>query len=211
VSNVAEAATGWQCLDEREATLVLSTAMMPGNAQAAVGHLTALSERFPGDAAAWVHLSLAGEHARDRDGALTAARRAHELDDGVDGAIRLAGALTMGCILTLSDACWERWREAVPLLRGALSRDPGRHDAVFLLGLAYLYSGQPGEALNYLRIAHRRQPWAAHVNYYLGESYRLIGDTRAREHLQRARSWSNTELWRVLADAALTLLERGEG
>jgi tetratricopeptide (TPR) repeat protein len=211
IAEVSGTVAGYRCLDDRELTLTLSMAMMPGNAPDAVRRLDGLSARLPDDAAVWVHLSLASEYAGDSDRALAAARRAHELDDGVDGAIRVAGALSIGCILTTSEACRERWREAVPLLRGALADDPHRHDAAFLLGLAYLYSGRPGEALNYLRIAHRRQPWATHINYYLGESYRLIGDTRAREHLQRARSWSNSQLWRILADASLDLLEDRAG
>lgn len=196
-----------RCLDHRERSVTLSLAMLPGNSQAAVTRLSELADRLPTDATAWVHLSLAEEHAGNRDGAVAAARRARALDDGEDAAIRLAGALTIGCILTVSEACRSHWREAVPLLREALRRDPYRHDAVFLLGLAYLYSGRPGEALNYLRIAHGRQPWASHVNFYLGESYRLIGDSRSRAHLQRARAWSTSELWRLLADAALTELD----
>jgi predicted Zn-dependent protease len=109
-------------------------------------------------------------------------------------------------VLEISEECRARWQESVPLLRASLRRDPERQDAIFTLGLAYLYSGRPGDALNYLRIAHQRQPWAAHVNFYLGETYRLVGDVRAREHLIRARQWSSTEIWRRLAEAGLDLL-----
>jgi predicted Zn-dependent protease len=99
----------------------------------------------------------------------------------------------------------------VPLLRAALRRDPTQQDAIFTLGLAYLYSGRAGDALNYLRIAHDRQPWTPALNFFLGETYRLIGDTRAEEYLQRARRWSPTELWRRLAEAGLELLDSDVG
>jgi tetratricopeptide (TPR) repeat protein len=207
VPPVDAAPTSYRCLDARDTALTISATMLHLNPADAMTHLRAFVERSSDDPTLWVALSQAQEAAQHTDAALITARRAHELDDGVDGSIRLASALSAGCILIASAECRERWREAVPLLRSALSRDPTRHDAVFVLGLAYLYSGRAGEALNYLRIAHGRQPWASHVNFYLGEAYRLVGDTRSREHLERARAWSNTELWRLLADAALAELE----
>ena len=182
--------------------------MLHHNPRDAARRLEARLEQDPENPRLWRTLSLAREAADDAASALDAARRARALaPEDPATAVRLAGALAMGCITATSEACRGRWREAVPLLRGALARDPRRQDAIFLLGLAYLYSGRAGDALNYLRIAHRRQPWAAHVNFYLGESYRLIGDSRARAHLERARRWSPTGLWRMLAEAGLAELD----
>lgn len=201
---------GYRCLDDTEAARQLSLAVVHQNPELAARELEARLEDEPDSAQLWTVLSLVHEAANDPPAALAAARRAVALaPDDASAAVRLASALAMGCILEISAECRDRWREAVPLLRRALNRDPTRQDAIFTLGLAYLYSGRPGDALNYLRIAHRRQPWAPHVNFYLGESYRLIGDIRAREHLLRARQWSPTLLWRKLADAGLELLTSG--
>lgn len=202
------AATRYRCLTEPERSTALAVTLLPHRPELAVRRLQAQAVQHPDSVALWVALSQAAEAADDAELAISAARQAHTLDGAdVDGAVQLASALAMGCILRVSDPCRDRWREGVPLLRRALAADPYRHDAVFLLGLAYLYSGQPGQALNYLRIAHGRQPWAAHVNFYLGESYRLIGDTRARAHLSRARDWSSVALWRHLAETALAGLD----
>jgi tetratricopeptide (TPR) repeat protein len=202
-------ADGYRCLDETEKVRELSLAIVQHNPDLAARQLRRRLESESDDADLWTALSLAEELAGDRESNLAAARRAVELaPDDVSAAVRLASALATGCILEISAECRARWQEAVPLLRGSLRRDPTRQDAIFTLGLAYLYSGRAGDALNYLRIAHHRQPWAPHVNFYLGESYRLIGDARAREHLTRARQWSPTVLWRALAEAALDLLER---
>ena len=195
----------FRCLDQREATLELALAVVNLNPQAAVRALRPQTESVADDVELWVALSLALESADDREGAEAAARHALTLrESDVAAAVRLAGALATGCVLRVSEECRARWREAVPILRRALRADPARQDAIFLLGLAYLYSGRAGDALNYLRIAYQRQPWAPHVNFYLGETYRLVGDVRARGHLERVLQWSPSEVWRRLAEAALT-------
>lgn len=200
-------AAPYRCLPESDKTRQLALAVVQQNPDLAAERLRgALTDRGD-DPDLWIALSLAEESRDAREAALEAARRAVALaPDDVATATRLAGALAMGCILEVSTECRARWQEAVPLLRAALRRDPQRQDAIFILGLAYLYSGRPGDALNYLRIAHRRQPWAPQLNFYLGESYRLIGDSRAGAHLERARRWSPNELWRRLAEAGLERL-----
>lgn len=201
-----------RCLDESEKTLRLALAIVPHNADGAARQLRDRLQEDASNAELWTALSLAEEARGNRDGNLAAARHAVSLDGSdVSATVRLAGALAMGCILEISPACRERWQEAVPLLRQALRGDPARQDAIFTLGLAYLYSGRAGDAVNYLRIAHRRQPWAPHVNFYLGEAYRIIGDVRAADHLQRAQRWSATELWRKLAAAGLERLQGESG
>lgn len=203
----APADVAYRCLDDAEATRQLSLAIMPHNPEEAARQLERQVGLHPDDAALWTVLSLSRESLGNRDESVADARRAVELaPDDVSAKVQLASALAMGCILEVSETCWQHWREAVPLLRDALHRDPSRLDATFVLGLAYLYTGRAGDALNYLRIANKRQPWAPHVNFYLGESYRLIGDKRAAEHLQRARRWSPIELWRKLSEAALAEL-----
>lgn len=199
----------YRCLDDNEKTIEIALAILPHNPATAARKLRARVAEDPEVATLWVALSLAEEGLGDRDAAVHAARSALTLDsDDGSAMVRLASALIMGCILEVSAECRGRWQEATPLLRRSLQQDPTRQEAIFMLGLAYLYSGRPGDALNYLRIAHRRQPWAPHVNFYLGESFRLVGDERsALLHLHRVRQWSSLEIWRLLADAALAELE----
>ncbi|MFU8813944.1 MAG: hypothetical protein ACNA7W_01275 [Pseudomonadales bacterium] len=205
----ANRAYDYRCLDAKDRAIELALAVMPHNPVAAARELRAQLADDDQDARLWVALSLAEEANGSRDAAVLAARSALNLagDDG-SAMVRLASALVMGCILDVSIECRSRWQEATPLLRRTLRQDPTLQEAIFILGLAYLYSGRPGDALNYLRIAHRRQPWAAHVNFYLGESHRLVGDQRrAVEHLELAQQWSPIELWRMLADAALAEID----
>lgn len=203
---------GYRCLSSTRTVRQLAEAVVQLNPELVARHLTTELEDRADDPELWTLMSLAEEASGRREPALDAARRAVALaPDDISANVRLASTLAMGCILDVSAECRGRWQEAVPLLRRALRRDPARQDAIFTLGLAYLYSGRAGDALNYLRIAHQRQPWAPHVNFYLGESYRIIGDVRAREHLARARQWSPTELWRKMAEAGLERLRSDGG
>ena len=62
--------------------------------------------------------------------------------------------------------------------------------------------------MNYLRVAHAKAPWAAPVNFYLGESYRMIGDKQSSaRYLENARNWATDGLWRRRAATALKRLE----
>jgi tetratricopeptide (TPR) repeat protein len=199
----------FRCLDDNEKAIEIGLAILPHNPDAAVRRLRKRLDVDPQVADLWVALSLAEEALGDREAAVASARAALERrPDDVSASVRLASALAMGCIFTVSIECRGHWQEAVPLLRQALRQDPARQDAIFMLGLAYLYSGRPGDALNYLRIAYRRQPWAGHINFYLGEAFRLTGDRRrAVEHLERTQAWSPVPLWRRLAEAALAELD----
>jgi len=60
--------------------------------------------------------------------------------------------------------------------------------------------------VNYLKVAYARAPWAAVINYYLGESYRLMGDSRATIYLENARNWAVEDIWRLLAEESLRLI-----
>jgi len=102
--------------------------------------------------------------------------------------------------------CRDEWLQAGEWLRLALAKDPDRFDGIFQLGLVELYTGKPGTAINYLRLAHQRVPWSARVNFQLGECYRLLGYSMARKHLVQARDWAHTDLTVALAEAALDLM-----
>ena len=92
-------------------------------------------------------------------------------------------------------------------LRDVLELQPDSFEAIYRLGLAHLYIGQPGESLGYLEIAWRRAPWSARVNYFLGENLRLLGDSRARWFLQNASRWAASDYFREASRLALAELE----
>jgi len=95
-------------------------------------------------------------------------------------------------------------------LRRALKTDPNRQDAILHLGITELYTGNPGRAVNYLRIAHQRVPWSPKVNFHLGECLRLLGSSQASMHLAQARDWAYSDTLRDLASAALArIADRG--
>ncbi len=116
-----------------------------------------------------------------------------------------ANLLVRDCLFQRHDGCQARWQEAAVAYRTALRRDPTRYDGILGLGLAHLHSGRPGDAVNYLRVAYERAPWAAVINYYLGESLRLVGDSEASVYLQNARNWAESDFWRLVAEESLRL------
>lgn len=104
--------------------------------------------------------------------------------------------------------CLATWRQAAQLLRQALHQDPARIDAIFQLGITELYTGNPGRAVNYLRIAYQRAPWSPQINFHLGECLRLLGSSRAAWHLTQAREWTYRDSIKHLASAALEQIEK---
>ena len=118
-----------------------------------------------------------------------------------------ADLLVSDCLFERSQACLDRWQQASARYRTAVRSDPTRYDAILGLGLAELHRGRAGDAVNYLKVAYARAPWAAVINYYLGESYRLMGDSRARTYLENARSWAVQDIWRLMAEESLRLID----
>lgn len=115
--------------------------------------------------------------------------------------------LTLSCALRADLECLPSWQEAASILRQALALDPNRQEAIFLLGLTELYTGNPGRAINYLRIVYNRAPWSPKVNLHLGECLRMLGSTQARAHLLNAKAWAYSESVSILADASLAYLD----
>jgi len=143
----------------------------------------------------------------DHSGALALAEQALTLaPEDANAMIAVADFRVYDCLLKLDESCRERWGKSRNQYRAALRLDASRFDAVLGLGLAYLYTGKPGEAVNYLKVAYARAPWAPITNFYLGESYRLIGDSRGEGYLINARNWASEELWQRLARESLRLL-----
>ncbi|MEZ5557124.1 MAG: hypothetical protein R3E86_01050 [Pseudomonadales bacterium] len=202
-----DASARYRCLDDAARDRLLAQVISLHNPERAAAVLRALLARAP-RADLYVDLSLAEELMGDGEAARATARQALALDvDSVNARVRLAEALVFGCLIRVTDECLARWQLSMPLLHEALRLDPARYDAMYNLGLAYLYTGRAGDALDYLRVSQQRAPWAPHMNFYLGEAYRLTGDSRARNYLLRAAQWSATEFWRQAASTALQMLD----
>jgi tetratricopeptide (TPR) repeat protein len=121
--------------------------------------------------------------------------------------VQQAALMTRQCTMRADLRCTDEWHQASLLLRRALKIDPNRQDAILHLGITELYTGNPGRAVNYLRIAHQRVPWSPKVNFHLGECLRLLGSRQASMHLAQARDWAYSDTLRNLASAALTRIE----
>jgi tetratricopeptide (TPR) repeat protein len=200
------------CLDDLQRDLVLATAVVEQQPQRALEMAEARLAEHPEDHRLLIVQSKALAHLDDQPGALAAAEKALQLA-GDDPAVlvNLADRMVHDCLLMQSPDCRAAWRSALPLYRQALALNVDQFDAVFGIGLAYLHGGRAGEAVNYLKVAYGRAPWAIPVNYYLGESYRIIGDTRAWLYLQNTRNWAQNPVWRKLAELALAELADSAG
>ena len=148
--------------------------------------------------------------AEDRDRALDFAHRALALDADHPGAnVRMAELTSDECLHATPQQCAVIWREAAEHYLRALRRDPDHVEAIFGVGLAYLYVGRFDDAVAQLQVAHERAPWMPRVNLFLGEAYRYIGDTaRTRAHLTQAMHWHFSKRWRDHAASSLSLLEQ---
>ena len=198
---------GRRCLTRLEAAYALgvaATARNPGFAERRLRDVAAQNED---DADAWAALSQA---LQDPRAARQAAARALAIDAGHAVAnTRMAQLTVRQCQGLGTEGCAEVWEAGARHYRRALRGRADAVDAAYGLGSLYLNTGQPGNAVNYLRVAWQRAPWAPRLNFYLGEAYRLVGDARARVHLRRAMHWAPDARWRQRAALALGLL--GEG
>ncbi|MCZ6616801.1 MAG: hypothetical protein O7E57_01610 [Gammaproteobacteria bacterium] len=196
------------CLEDAERNMELASIMMEHNPKGAIAVLKNLLESDYAPVDTLVALSKAYYRNQEEANSLQSAEDALGRDDtDVSARIQLANVLVGGCIFSREIACDEKWQRAIPLLRSAMRSDPDRYDAIYHLGLAYLYSGQAGDAINYLRVAYTKVPWSPRINFYLGEGYRIIGDTRAKMHLINARNWASNSIWRRMAEYALENLD----
>jgi tetratricopeptide (TPR) repeat protein len=163
-------------------------------------------EEVPDDVATLVSYSQALRGLRGK--AYTIAERALGLDPSDVGAnVRMAELIVSRCMEDIAALCRRNWDDAAALYRTALKLDPERVDAAFGLGVVYVHTGKPGDAINYLRVAHRLAPWAPRINYYLGEAYRLTGnEALAKLHLKKTYHWDASEDWRKRARISLSLL-----
>ena len=195
------------CLDARDTShLLASAAASTGNDRYARDLFQRILEQTPDDVDALVGLSGVSD---GRDHALDAVRRALALDADHAGAnVRMAELTSDQCLDAAPEQCVVIWRESAEHYLRALAGDPDHVEAIFGLGLAYLYAGRFDDAVTQLQVAHERAPWMPRVNLFLGEAYRYAGDTaRARTHLMQAMHWHFSGRWRDRAASSLATLE----
>ncbi len=195
-----------RCLAETEARQELAMTAVSRNREYARDLFGRILETDPEDIDALIGLSLTEDHPRlAREAVLRAL--AVEPDHSA-GNVRMGELKVAECRGSTATRCLDAWDEAVRHYRLALRSQPDSVGAAYGLGVVYLHTGQPGDAVNYLRVAYRRAPWAPRINFYLGEAYRLTGDrARARTHLSKAMHWDADERRRERASMALALLE----
>ena len=157
------------------------------------------------DANVEVLVALSRAHLNDYESSYKYAYDAIQADGNhIEANIRMGDLLAWPCLLEDLADCPTFFRQAANSYRNALRIDPLRVDAAFGLGVVYLNSGRAGDALNYLRVAYQRAPWSPRTNFYLGESYRRIGDNRrAQEYLTKAFVWESQKEWQTRAALAL--------
>jgi tetratricopeptide (TPR) repeat protein len=193
-----------RCLSATERDYEIAQSILAFNPAGALELIARLRSTDPANADLLVVESRAraalGEYARALEIAIEAERAG---PSNANALVNLADFWMNECLFRQADDCARRWREVSTLYRAALRLDSERYDAVFGLGVAYLHTGRAGDGVNYLRVAYQHAPWAYSVNFFLGEGYRIIGDTRATTHLLNARNWSPEEAWRVAAEEAL--------
>lgn len=200
----------FRCLDPFERDLSLALAVHRQNPDLARTMLSPyLDVAAPKDRLVALNIALARvEIASDELGAAEQrVQQALALDgQHAETTVLAADLRVQACLFDRSKPCRENWLAANTLYRAALHQDPTRYDGIFGVGLAELHLGRAGDAANYLKVAHARAPWAAVINYYLGESYRLMGDSRAGTYLENARNWAVQDIWRLLAEESLRLM-----
>jgi len=166
-----------------------------------------LAQQSPEEAWPWVGASKAlrlQDKTIQAQARLAVARKLAPNDPAV--LLEQAASRTTGCMLNPAPACPQAWRDAMLDLRDALDQNANSYEAIYRLGIAHLYLGQPGEAQGYLQVAWQRVPWSPRVNFFVGESLRLTGDTRARWFLAGAQRWAASDFFEKAATEALQRL-----
>ncbi len=210
------AETTFRCLEPLERDLALALAVHMQSPEAARTLLAPYAEAAdtlrPEQTVALQIASARIEMASDApEAAAVLIESVLNVQSGQPEAITLSADLLISdCLFQRDEACRDKWQTAGSRYRQALRGDPSRYDAILGVGLAELHRGRAGDAANYLKVAYARAPWAAVINYYLGESYRLMGDSRARTYLENARSWAVQDIWRVLAEESLRLIAEAD-
>ncbi len=206
--SVDAAVTEKGCLDVEERYMLLADSIAEFNVQRAHYILFRLNRIRPGN---YHVLAALSEVTRgDADLSLAYAMQAYRLNpNDAETNIVKASALIRVCVEVQDSSCNKLLQEAQELFLKALEINHLRVDAAFGLGILYLNEGRAGDALNYLRVAHRHAPWSARVNFHLGEAFRQLGDyEKATDYLTIATHWETDALRKENMEQVLALVER---
>ena len=206
-STQTQKASFQDCLDEVDRHLLIARSVFKFNLKRADEILQRVELRFPGD---FRVLSLLSEvHRHDTQLAFKYAQEAFRTKpNSYMTNFALANAFVQLCVANHSQPCDDHLDRAETHYRNALSIDHTRVDAAFGLGSVYLHRGRAGDAINYLRVAHKQTPWSARINLQLGEAYRQLGELRAAvRHVTIAAQWDDNEHRRDLASKLLTQIK----
>lgn len=181
------------CLDLTDRYMLLANSLAEFNVNRAHYILFRLNRLRPKNFA--VLAALAEVTRGDAELSKAYADQAYQLNPHVaDTNIAKASALIRLCVESQDSSCVALLTDAKKLYRRALEIDHQRVDAAFGLGILYLNEGRGGDALNYLRVAHKHAPWSARVNFHLGETFRQLGDyQQASIYLKIAKHWETDE------------------
>ncbi|MDE0348121.1 MAG: tetratricopeptide repeat protein [Gammaproteobacteria bacterium] len=193
------------CLAETDVRQELAMAAVSRNPKYARDLFARILESDPDHVDALVGLSLTEDDPR---GARDVVDRALAIEPGHSAAnVRMGEVKVAECRGSTAAECLGAWDEGARHYRLALRSQPDSVGAAYGLGVVYLHTGQAGDAVNYLRVAYRRAPWAPPFNFYLGSEYRFPGSReRPRTHLTKPIHWDPHQRRRERASMALALL-----
>jgi tetratricopeptide (TPR) repeat protein len=167
------------------------------------------TEVKPDDYQTYLVLSAYRDQIGDRDGALTAARKAVEVapPDAIDAPLRVAEVLLeIGFMQNQPD----KVKEGQDLVEKALAKAPGEPGALFVKAKLDIAEKRFDEAIRGLRTAIDQRPEWAKAHFLLGSALALSGErTAARTELARALEIDGTmfEARRLLTDVHAALGE----
>ena len=192
-----------ECLDDFDTRHVLAAAVARHHPKKAAAFYNYILARQPRHTGALIGRSEVAESPSDARRYAQAALAVDPQDAAAN--VRMAQVGMAACEALSDPECKRELEAAKTFLQRALASARDRADAIYGLGVLYLLSGAPADALAYMRRAHLFAPWSPRINFYLGEAYLLSGDfSRARQHLQKTANWHPEAAWRDRADQALT-------
>ena len=191
-----------ECLDDIDARHVLAAAVARHHPDKAAAFYDYILAREPRHTGALLGRSEVTEAPLEARRYAQAALAVDPQDASAN--VRMAQIGMAICDAVAEADCVRELADAGAFLQRALASASDRADAIYGLGVLYLLSGAPGDALGYMQRAHLRAPWSPRINFYLGEAYRLSGDFGgAKRHLEKTANWHPEAAWRDRAERAL--------
>ena len=191
-------------ISEPEALKLMSIAASTTNPQGAIEHLLEATSQNQSDVLSMLELAKLYASTNRNRKSTHFLSKAKTLDLENPKVRTTEATMLIRSCSPSNNRCSKYWQTAGTLIREALESEPENIEAIYSLGVVELYSGRPGTALNYLKIAEEHAPWSPRINFHLGEALRLLGDPAGIAYLIKARNWSNSDVWRNLAEKSIS-------